>query len=179
VALGPQSEDEQEQSDPGGVTTDEYRAILHRFLMGHLRNAQDAYDLAQEAYVRYYQLPHADVVQKPRSYLFRVAQNIVYEFRLRRRREGEVLTIDSSVFETEARKAIDPSNVDPGEELSNAQLLNRVLMQVPPGYRKVLLLHKRDGLSCAQIAQELGLTRRSVEVYLARALSYARMAVWK
>ncbi|MBL8266812.1 RNA polymerase sigma factor, partial [Steroidobacter sp.] len=168
---------EEQRSDD--VSTDEYRATLHRFLMRHLRNAQDAFDLAQETYVRYYQLPDIEVVLKPRSYLFRVAQNVVYEFRLRRRRELEVLSIDSALFDIEANKAIDPANLDPSHELSNAQLLNRVLMQVPPGYRKVLVMHKRDGLSCAQIAQELGLTRRSVEIYLARAISYARAGMWK
>lgn len=172
-------EDVQEEPSLDGVATDEYRAILHRFLMKHLHDAEDALDLAQETYVRYYQLPDIEVVLKPRSYLFRVAQNVVYEFRLRRRREQEVLTIDSSVFDVEAGKAVDPANVDPSDELSNTQFLNRVLMQVPPGYRKVLVLHKRDGLSCAQIAQQLGLTRRSVEIYLARAISYARAAVWK
>ncbi len=173
------SEEDEQELRAGGVASDEYRAVLHRFLMGHLHNAQDAHDLAQETYVRYYQLPNAEVVQKPRSYLFRVAQNVVYEFRLRRRREQQVLTVDSAVFETEARHTVDPANVDPSDELSNTQLVNRVLMQIPPGYRKVLVLHKRDGLSCAQIAGQLGLTRRSVEIYLARALSYARAAVWK
>jgi len=52
-------------------------------------------------------------------------------------------------------------------------------MQVPPGYRKVLIMSKRDGMSSAQIADTLGLSQRSVEKYLARALAYARLAVWK
>jgi RNA polymerase sigma factor (sigma-70 family) len=172
-------EDEQEQQSSRGLAVEEYRATLHRFLMDRLRNSQDAHDLAQETYARYYQVSGADAVRKPKSYLFRVAQNLLYEYRLRERREHEVLTIDSAIFETEARRAVDPANGDPEDDLGNAQLVNRVLMQIPPGYRKVLVLNKRDGLSCAQIAERLGLTRRSVEIYLARALSYARAALWK
>lgn len=171
-------EDDQEANASTDVVDDEYRAVLHRFLMRHLHNAQDAYDLAQEAYTRFYQLPKEEVIRKPRSYLFRIAQNLVYEFRLRQRREHEVLTMNSELFEAQARRTIDPANPDPGDVVGDAQLLDRVLMQIPPGYRKVLILQKRDGLSCAQIAERMGITSRSVEIYVARALAYARMARW-
>jgi len=166
----PQNELDQQELRSGG---------LFRFLMNRLRNDQDAYDLAQEAYMRYFQVARAEVIHKPRSYLFRVAQNLVYEFRLRQSREREVLMVDSDVFDSEAGKVADPDNIDPSEALDRAQLVNRVLMQVPPGYRKVLIMSKRDGMSSAQIADTLGLSQRSVEKYLARALAYARLAVWK
>jgi RNA polymerase sigma-70 factor (ECF subfamily) len=162
-----------------GVPSAEDRRILHRFLMRYLRNAQDADDLAQEAYLRLCQLPSTEGIRKPRSYLFRVALNVFYEHRLRRSREREVLAMDSTLFEAQAKRTADTTNLDPSDALGSAELLNRVLMQIPESYRKVLVLNKRDGLTAAQIAKILGLSKRSVEVYLARALTYARSAVWK
>jgi len=179
VARNHSEEDEQESRGLDGTDSEEYRKILHRFLLRHLGNAQDADDLAQESYVRFFQLPRTEAILKPRSYLFRVAQNLVYEYRLRQSREREFVTVDSQLFEAQARRTADVTNIDPGEELSSAELVNRILMQVPPGYRKVLVLHKRDGMTSAQIAKELGLTKRSVEIYIARAMTYARAALWK
>src|SRR5688572_30557273 len=69
-----------------GTDAQQYRSILHRYLVRQLHNAEDAKDLAQEAYMRFFQLPHAGLVGRPSGYLFRIAMNLVYEFRLRRDR---------------------------------------------------------------------------------------------
>ena len=65
-----------------------YTRHLHRFLVGRLRNREDAGDLAQEAYLRYLQLPDSSVVRKPSDYLFRIAFNLISEWRLRRDRSA-------------------------------------------------------------------------------------------
>jgi RNA polymerase sigma-70 factor (ECF subfamily) len=71
------------------------------------------------------------------------------------------------------------SSADPGEQLALAQQIDRIVAQIPLTYRKAFIMHKRDGLSCQEIADALQLTKRSVEIYLARAIAYARNARWK
>ncbi len=56
-----------------------YSPHLHRYLIRQLRNRDDASDLAQEAYLRYLQLPDTSVVRKPSGYLFRIAFNLISE----------------------------------------------------------------------------------------------------
>jgi RNA polymerase sigma factor (sigma-70 family) len=72
--------------------------------------------------------------------------------------------------------------LDPGSELAQAltttEQLDRILNQIPPHYRRVLVMHKRDGLSYAEISAETGLSKQSVQKYLARAMAAARMAKW-
>lgn len=48
---------------------------------------------------------------------------------------------------------------------------------LPEGCRQVLLLSKRDGLSHAQIAEELGISTKTVENHMTRALRKLRAAL--
>jgi RNA polymerase sigma factor (sigma-70 family) len=166
----------EQPADPSGPQGPEDSAALVRFLLSRLRSAEDARDLAQETYLRFLQVPDAAVIRQPLRYLYRIALNLVYEFRLRRDRS--IVTFDSQVAEEKAaRMAPDPS-AEPGHELATAEQLDRILNQIPPHYRRVLVMHKRDGLSYAQIAAETGLSKQSVQKYLARAMAAARMAKW-
>ena len=173
----PHQQDETARASQGAEAPSEYRAALYHFLLSHVKNAQDADDLAQEVYVRYLSNPGG--VRNPRSYIFTIAANLVAEFRGRKSRELRFIEVDSALCDERAMQTADTTRREPAEELGTAELLNRILMQIPPAYRKVLILHKRDRMTAAQIAAALGLSKRSVEIYVARALTYARNALWK
>jgi RNA polymerase sigma factor (sigma-70 family) len=163
-------------ADPSGPQGTEDRAALVRFILSRLRSAEDARDLAQETYLRFLQVPDAAVIRQPLRYLYRIALNLVYEFSLRRDRS--IVTFDSQVADEQAARMPPESGAEPGQELATAEQLDRILNQIPPHYRRVLVMHKRDGLSYAQIAAETGLSKQSVQKYLARAIAAARMAKW-
>lgn len=156
---------------------EQYRTELHRFLTRHLHSAQDAGDLAQDVYLRFLQLPHNDLVRQPQAYLYRIAANLVYEYRLKERRRD--VACDPDLLENIAEQSADITEDGLEERLSTHQQLERVLRQIPPIYRAVLLLQKRDGLSYAEIAQELGLSVHTVQKYLFRALAHCRAADWE
>src|SRR5688572_25206357 len=79
------------------VAFEQYRGQLHRFLVGRLRSTQDAQDLAQDVYLRFLQIAQQETVREPQALLYRLASNLVYEFRLRERR-GHV-TFDSEILD--------------------------------------------------------------------------------
>jgi RNA polymerase sigma factor (sigma-70 family) len=172
AAPGP-SEKEEATTRPGSVIDAESRRALRRFILAELQNAQDADDLAQDTCLRY--LSSRQDVRKPLSLLFKIAENLIHEYRYRKRREQQF----AEQAEQEAWHEAEARGADPGEELATAELLNRVLLQVPEAYRKVLILHKRDRMTAKQIGEKLGLSERTVEHYVARALTYARNALWK
>lgn len=160
-----------------GADSEQYRAALHGYLLRRLHNAEDARDLAQETYLRFYQLSDTDAVRRPSAYLFRIAVNLVYEFRLKRGRD--CVTYDSQIAEALADSAPELSSADPVDQLAVTEQIDRIVSRIPRTYRKAFIMHKRDGLSCQEIATALQLTRRSVEIYLARAIAFARNARWK
>jgi RNA polymerase sigma factor (sigma-70 family) len=157
-----------------GARTVEYPAALHAYLVRQLRNRHDAQDLAQEAYLRYLQLPSNGVVRNPAAYLFRIAFNLITEWRLRQDRS--VVSCDSELMEQHTGPAAPAA--EPVEQLLSQERLEKVLEQIPLTYRRVLLMSKCDGASNEEIAKSLNLTTSTVARYLGRALAFARRARW-
>jgi RNA polymerase sigma-70 factor (ECF subfamily) len=155
---------------------EQYREGLHRYLMKRLRSAHHAQDLAQEAYLRLLRVEHTELVLKPQAYLYRIASNLAYEFKLRERREP--VMFDSDVVEQLAEHAEGPVSDEAGSRVDATQQLEYVLLQLPPMYRAVFVLRKRDGLSYAEIAKTLELSVHTVKKYLARAVAQCRSADW-
>ena len=153
---------------------EQYRVGLHRYLTKRLRSVHHAQDLAQEAYLRLLRVEDAEMVRKPQAYLYRIASNLAYEFKLREQREP--VTFDSDVVEQLAEHPEGPVFDELGEHADASQQLEYVLMQLPPMYRAVFMLRKLDGLSYAEIAKSLELSVHTVKKYLARAVVRCRAA---
>jgi RNA polymerase sigma-70 factor (ECF subfamily) len=152
-----------------------YHAGLHRFLMRRLRSAQNAQDLAQETYLRLLRVDRTEFIRKPQAYLYRIAANLIYEFRLREQRDP--VTFDSEILEQTGERTIDRSAEDASEELGHAQQLEELLAPLPPLYRAAFILRKRDGMSYPEIARTLDISVHTVKKYLARAVAHCRTAV--
>ena len=172
-----QQDEESLESVPlTGPDCEQYRAALHRFLIRRLRNDQDAQDLAQETYLRFYQLGNTHSIRRPVGYLYRIAVNLVYEIRLRRSRER--VTFDSQMVDAMDEGTSDPASIEPSVQLAAEEQVSRVLFSVPAAYRKLLILHLRDGMSAREIAATTHSNQRTVEANLAKALAFARNARW-
>lgn len=154
-----------------------YHADLHRFLMWRLRNAHAAQELAQEAYLRLLRVERSELIRKPRAYLYRIALNLVYELRLKEQRE--LVTFDSEMLDGLADKIGSGALDDPDERAADQQQIEVILEQLPPLYRAIFVLRKRDGLSYPEIAQQLDISVHTVKKYLARAVAMCRNARWR
>lgn len=144
---------------------------LRRLLIQRGVPAAVAADAVQEAFLRLLRTP-TEGVRDPRSYLFRTAGNIaIDEFRSRSRASAVIdptAEIDHSVA--------DPA-LQPDAALMSAERLaelDKALAELSPRAREVLLLHKFDGLSYAEIAERLGISKNTVMVHLANAIGALR-----
>jgi RNA polymerase sigma factor (sigma-70 family) len=156
---------------------EQYHAGLHRFLMRRLRSTQNAQDLAQETYLRLLRMDNHELVRKPQAYVYRIASNLVYEFKLRER--NAPVTFDSEAFEQAAEYSPEPASADASDGLNAAQQLESILGELPPLYRAVFVLRKRDGMSYSEIARTLDISVHTVKKYLARAVAQCRCARWE
>ena len=159
-----------------GSAFEQYHAGLHRFLMRRLRSSHNAQDLAQETYLRLLRMDRHELVRKPQAYLYRIASNLVYEFRLRER--NEPVAFDSEAVERMADSVAQPATGDSSEALGLTQQLDAILRPLPPLYRAVFVLRKRDGMSYSEIARTLDISVHTVKKYLARAVAQCRCAPW-
>lgn len=164
-----------EQHTVAGSACEQYHAELHRFLMRRLQSTQHAQDLAQEAYLRLLRVERTELVRRPRAYLYRIAVNLISEFRLRAQREP--IVFDSDTLAQVAEHVADMP-ADEGDRAADAEQIELLLEQLPPLYRAIFVLRKRDGLSYQEIAQQLDISVHTVKKYLARAVAKCRSARW-
>ncbi len=151
---------------------DEFAARLYGLLLQRLRNKEDAQDIAQEAYLRLLRVERKKIIEKPESYMFRIATNLANEFAMQRRGAPVIIDIDET---TDAQIIGDGDAFEKSlDHRAELRRLEAVLGNMPPAYRAVLILSKRDGLSRAEISRELGLSVHTVKKYLARAAAWCR-----
>lgn len=158
-----------------------HRAELLRFLVARTGNPAEAEDLIQELWLRTRRTPSGPVANG-RAYLYRMANNLVLDLvRERRRREQREKVWHAEAFgdPAAAPEAAD-SRMDAERtivEREEAALLASAIANLPEGARRAFRLHKIDGLSHAEVAARLGISRSGVEKHIALAMKHLRRAL--
>jgi RNA polymerase sigma factor (sigma-70 family) len=153
---------------------EEFGGELQRFLTRRMRCAHTARDLAQDVYLRFMLVSRREGIRNARAFLYQLASNLVHEFRVRQQHTQVVY--DSDLLEAADHRRAVETDTDPGDRLSSAEELERLLSPLPKAYRAVLIMRKRDGLSPDEIAQRLGFSKKTVYEYLTRALARVKEA---
>ena len=152
----------------------EQRQDLARFCRARLGGASgDVDDLLQDLFLKVSALPADTPVDNPRAFLFRLLSNLMLD----RWRSGQRAAARDSAWrqinhQTGAVEDLDdaPSAeavVAPRERLAR---LVAALETLPHKTRTIFRLHKFDGVSYADIASQLDISRSSVEKHMMEAL---------
>ena len=148
-----------------------WRGAMKRWLSSRSSmQSADLDDVAQEVFLRLLRYSDDAVVEYPQSYLFRIATNVVNEWRERARNSlpHDDVWLSDLQIEPEAEPE---SSVE--HDLVNVHV-RRAVSRLPPRQRQVLLLHIREDLTYKQIAAKLKLTPRVVRRDIARAYAELR-----
>ena len=141
-------------------------------------NEDDAFDLAQESFVRAWRnLGGFQFESSFSTWLFRLTSNICLDFlRARKRRAAVSLTMTDDEDE-ETQLAVPDPGKTPEEAVIAAEdraLLTRALNELPADQRQILTLRAIDDLSYAEIAEILQLQEGTVKSRLSRARAALR-----
>jgi RNA polymerase sigma-70 factor (ECF subfamily) len=140
----------------------ECRDNLIRYLRHHLDDDSEAEDIAQESFIRYFQARNQkEGIQQPRAWLFRVAHNLLIDWR--RKRKPELLD-ERGWFGLEGRSIVPVQSVEASIQVSQLswQRLTEVELEC--------LRLRSDGLRFREIGAVLGLSISTVASYLSRAV---------
>jgi RNA polymerase sigma-70 factor (ECF subfamily) len=158
-----------------------HRAELRRLLLARTGDPLEADDLLQELWLRVSQ-QRPGPVENGKAYLYRMAQNLVVD-RLRERQRRMQRERRWSDQETD----FTPSGTEPADQRQRAdeQMIAReevatlvsAIANLPEGARRAFELHKIQGLSHADVAQKLGISKSGVEKHMAVAMKYLRRAL--
>lgn len=134
------------------------------------RSAEDAEDLAQDAFLRV-EAHGGSAVVNEEAFLVRTALNlnIDRERQLRRRAAHAPVPIDDVVL-PDQRPA--PDEVLAARE--RLEWMKQGLAALNPRTRDILLAHRLDGTPYAKIAAQHGLTPKAVEKHIVRGVDFLR-----
>ncbi len=147
-----------------GLLFRNYYRPLCLYALHYLHDTEQAEDAVQDCFVRL--LEQTVKPQNARAWLYAAVRNRCIDI-LRRRHP----TID----DTSTAAYLDGLSDEEAQERSvNEAALWDIIDQLPARQREVLLMAKRDGRTYAEIANQLGISVKTVEHLLSRAMKKLR-----
>lgn len=137
---------------------DRYGAWLRRRLRNRY-GTQEAEDLVQEVWARMAGVKALEAVRHPKAFLLRVAANLA---------SGQARR------QVVAQRVIDAVSWDEGiaAEQVEGVFFRQMILDLPQPLRDVFVLSRVSGLSNDQIAEQLGISRKTVEWRMTKALAF-------
>jgi RNA polymerase sigma-70 factor (ECF subfamily) len=145
------------------------RDDLVRFFALRLKSEAAAEDLVQDIYLRAAAVPRDLEVRNAAAYLYRLGSNLMLD-----RIRGARRTAARDYAWRESHRTIVESEEVAEEPSAEAAIAARqrlaavvaVLGELPEQTQKVFRLHKFEGLSHAEVAERLGISRSGVEKHV-------------
>ncbi|MCX7830731.1 MAG: RNA polymerase sigma factor [Acidobacteria bacterium] len=137
-----------------------YASSIRRFLLGMLKNEEDAKELAQETFLRFISHPQkfSDVNQM-RNYLFQIAHNLAVTKATSAASKREELTDEfREYFRSESA-----TSYIIAQERKKAVL--DLLQKLPPQQRRVVILRNWEDMTFKEIANVLSLSEGAVKAH--------------
>lgn len=143
----------------------DHREDIIRYLLQRVRCPDAAQDLSQETYLRLLRqenLAHADNLT---GYLFKTAERLAIDFLRYDQRSGS--------RKCELDESLECPNLQPETLIilrQQCEMLLDAIAALPTQCRHVFLLRKIDEMSYADIARQLGISEKTVQRHLVKAL---------
>jgi RNA polymerase sigma-70 factor (ECF subfamily) len=152
----------------------QHHGSLLCFLRRRLRVSEDADDVAQETYVRMMQYEGSREIRSPTSMLYRIAINVANDLGRYQvtRREADRRSLDDVELVCEL-----PSAEREIEAQQDVELLYQAIAELPPKCQQVFLLSRVRKMTYPEIARHCGISVKSVEKHISRALAICAQKV--
>ena len=148
-----------------------YSHKLFSFIFGILKNDAESEDIVQEVFIKIWESRNKlDDYKLLNSYIFTIAYNNSIDLIRKRINKGKYLDhLKNSSVVQENSSVISEMEFD---ELSHQA--EKLIMNLPERQKQVFHLHREKGLTYAEIADQLGISKNTVENHMVKALKYLR-----
>ena len=129
-----------------------------------IRNASDAEDVVQEAFLRAFKFFDGFHGGNSRAWLLAIVRNVTYDWLRTNSRNGELVEFDEELH------APEESDFESQElRAEQQQVVRQAIQELPVGYREVTILRELEGVSYKEIAEIVRVPVGTVMSRLARA----------
>jgi RNA polymerase sigma factor (sigma-70 family) len=155
----------------------EHGSALEGYLYRRTGNHADACELAQEAYLRMWQIKDITAIREPKSYMFTIAAHLAdnrlaSQGRMRDSRDAS----DPALEEDLSHHPDFAGEIADEEELVR---LRAAFSELSPDVRAAYLLQAAHGLSYQEIAKHLGVSTHTVKKYLGQVVRHCQSRLKK
>jgi len=154
-----------------------YKDVLYRYLVRQSGNPSQAEEMFQEVWAGLIKQRKRYIVKaKFKTYLFHIAHNKLIDY-YRSNSRADILSYDDedqTINESFEHKDQPERQADVTSQL---EILNVQLNKLPAAQRDVFLLHAEAGMTLAEIAESMGVSRDTIKSRLRYALQRLRRAM--
>lgn len=144
-----------------------HEASLRAYMRGAFPMVRDVDDVVQESFLRIWRARAARPISSARGFLFQIARRLALDTV---RRERHDFVGDARDLPAGDVLHSDPGSAAAAVNLERVRLLTDAIEALPARCREVFVLRKLQALSQRETATRLGLSERTVEVQVARAM---------
>jgi RNA polymerase sigma-70 factor (ECF subfamily) len=141
---------------------------LYRFLYRRIRDEETIKDMLQDVFAKLWQnRSNLEPGQSIKAYLFRSTNNILIDH-FRKKSSSEMSLDDSTWLEPVTQ---------PDDSFALEDTIRDAIQQLPSEIRRVFMMNRYDDLKYADIAEMLGISVKTVESRMTKALKSLRIAL--
>jgi RNA polymerase sigma-70 factor (ECF subfamily) len=145
-----------------------HEPALRRYLLRVLRSHEEIDDLVSEALTSVYSAENWAQISNGKAYLFAIARNLIYDAMRRRRVVAFETIADLDTLNLADTRPSAETVVSARDEL---RALLAAVDLIPPRARQVFILRRIEGLSLKEIGERLGLSVKTVENHMSKAIA--------
>ncbi len=147
-----------------------YTPRIYKFALSYLKNKNDAEELVQIVFLKIWKKRNSiDATQNIKAYIFTITINSIYDFIRRKKIE---YSFQNRSRQIQSNTENNTWNTVVQREMQ--QNLSDCINRLPKQQQKIFQLSKMEGFTNDEIAIQMGLSKRTVENHLYRAVSFLK-----
>lgn len=150
-----------------------YSPIVEQFALSLLKRKEEADDITQNIFLKIWENRSSmSGVHSFRAYLFKMVRNAVYDTFSRRKPTSG---LQDSMKLGDILRSEDMEGKISAKDLN--MLMDMAVENMPEQRRRVFRMSRRDGLSHKEISMQLGISTKTVEYHMSKALAELRKII--
>lgn len=147
-----------------------YGRKLHNYLTSRI-NRSDVEDITQKTYLQLLQHPNPGEINNPQAYLFRTASNLAIDSI---RRDNTRARHSDHETDTEALSSGHPGMEAIIDSKLKFKRFLSAIEELPEACRYAFILNRLEGLGHGEIAERLGISKKTVQRHILKALEHCQ-----